>query len=929
MLILAGIMATAKYDLDNSGSFMPQIQALIAPPSNEGESKKKKEYEPHYCRSGRAVNHDCCDSCKEGGDLICCDRCPASFHIHCHNPPLDKEDLPRGEWLCYCCKAFLKETGDKSLSTCSIQNRHNLGKGSQKDGSIQKTGQNAQANGTCQSSQVSENGHQTTKEPSGRSKSIEKSTCPNMEPMDDKLAPEETVDEKSMHPLHLLVQAASALNSEQFELPNELMCTTELPGSSKRPRLQGGHTTSKKLAHEQDNGIVPFSGKLCFQCRKICRRAPLIQCDFCSLLFHLDCLDPPLTTAPSGRWICPNHAEHILDKKLLTPVNLIEREKLWDRCDGQMSQNTVKMNFLKKVHRRNQPFRYKVPDAVKMQYKSPPSLLPNVTESLPLPSVYKTFINTAKHMNEEEENEWLTSVVTLQSSIANHLSKRQASFISETSPHSEVKSLSSVTCNASSLLNTMSLLHPVTNCTTSTLSDKNSSDNKSFTNGSFSNCQSSPGTSFLSPLSHSTVRSTNHLLDNSIIVNGEHDQSYYTKLKASLEETICSVKTEFQNENINSVANCGYNINSQETLVLGKSTSSNTLPMSYKTCAATTYIPVVTQEFLVTAGLSHSSQDASNTSQKHSIAVETSEYQVTTSVPVGLSHLSQGGNNVGGLFQPSVVSTLDGSSHTPGKMIPLGSPNLSLSSLNSILHACVDDNKEVDFLDGKLIRMLAWQRLQQLVPQALISKKLNSTIESTDVRARAVICPVYKGPTVPMPYRTLTLGKGSDMNVCFANYGHCNYVSAKHACIYYDEVTKHYELLNYSEHGTTVDSVLYSCDFSEKYVPAAQPNVVVSSLRKILDKSREKPEVKSSKCLTMNPNVGKLWKPCNCKTSSSGVTGENKAGWEGAVVIHHGSYIQCGCLQFVFSIIDYRVDRDNGGKQKSKAVISVLNTSST
>lgn len=60
------------------------------------------------------------------------------------------------------------------------------------------------------------------------------------------------------------------------------------------------------------------------------------------------------------------------------------------------------------------------------------------------------------------------------------------------------------------------------------------------------------------------------------------------------------------------------------------------------------------------------------------------------------------------------------------------------------------------------------------------------------------------------------------MDVCLTNYGHCNYVSGKHACIFYDENTKHYELLNYSEHGTTVDNVLYSCDFSEKTPPTPQ-----------------------------------------------------------------------------------------------------------
>lgn len=43
-----------------------------------------------------------------------------------------------------------------------------------------------------------------------------------------------------------------------------------------------------------------------------CRVAPLIQCDYCALLFHMDCLDPPLTAMPTGRWMCPNHVEHMV-----------------------------------------------------------------------------------------------------------------------------------------------------------------------------------------------------------------------------------------------------------------------------------------------------------------------------------------------------------------------------------------------------------------------------------------------------------------------------------------------------------------------------------------------------------------------------------------------------------------------------------------
>lgn len=49
--------------------------------------------------------------------------------------------------------------------------------------------------------------------------------------------------------------------------------------------------------------------------------------------------------------------------------------------------------------------------------------------------------------------------------------------------------------------------------------------------------------------------------------------------------------------------------------------------------------------------------------------------------------------------------------------------------------------------------------------------------------------------------------------------------------------TKHYELLNYSEHGTTVDNVLYSCDFSEKASPSP-PGGLVAKVQGIIRECR-------------------------------------------------------------------------------------------
>ncbi|KAL7887101.1 hypothetical protein AOLI_G00048220 [Acnodon oligacanthus] len=43
-----------------------------------------------------------CRVCKDGGELLCCDTCPSSYHLHCLNPPLP--DIPNGEWICPRCR---------------------------------------------------------------------------------------------------------------------------------------------------------------------------------------------------------------------------------------------------------------------------------------------------------------------------------------------------------------------------------------------------------------------------------------------------------------------------------------------------------------------------------------------------------------------------------------------------------------------------------------------------------------------------------------------------------------------------------------------------------------------------------------------------------------------------------------------------------
>lgn len=64
-----------------------------------------------------------CRNCQKPGDLICCEMCPATYHLECASPPL--KEVPEGEWFCPICK-FNQVSGDAArkllgFSTCPRQ----------------------------------------------------------------------------------------------------------------------------------------------------------------------------------------------------------------------------------------------------------------------------------------------------------------------------------------------------------------------------------------------------------------------------------------------------------------------------------------------------------------------------------------------------------------------------------------------------------------------------------------------------------------------------------------------------------------------------------------------------------------------------------------------------------------------------------------
>lgn len=60
------------------------------------------------------MQEDVCRSCGKQGELLCCDECPATYHVECLEPPLAV--VPEGNWICYACKMSNRVSSHESTA---------------------------------------------------------------------------------------------------------------------------------------------------------------------------------------------------------------------------------------------------------------------------------------------------------------------------------------------------------------------------------------------------------------------------------------------------------------------------------------------------------------------------------------------------------------------------------------------------------------------------------------------------------------------------------------------------------------------------------------------------------------------------------------------------------------------------------------------
>ncbi|XP_065095077.1 uncharacterized protein LOC135716699 [Ochlerotatus camptorhynchus] len=221
----------------------------------------------------------------------------------------------------------------------------------------------------------------------------------------------------------------------------------------------------------------------------------------------------------------------------------------------------------------------------------------------------------------------------------------------------------------------------------------------------------------------------------------------------------------------------------------------------------------------------------------------------------------------------------------------------------------------------------------------LMAQNLEKHVNNIDIRVRAVVTPVDVNlpgcswfetldlsRSVFMRYRSLSIGSGPGNDLQLSKFGSCRFVSDKHATIFYDEVTKMFELLNYSEFGTVVNGQLFTCDFTDHSLDVKpEPDSGHHSSKKSKkdehddinkDKRMDKQKIRqdiinlidmSRQCKRRNYDFLSSTSMADISQTGCDCTNPNPkiSGWEGTAILYQGAVLKFGCLSVVFTITNY------------------------
>ncbi|KAH8394323.1 hypothetical protein KR215_002092 [Drosophila sulfurigaster] len=895
-------MSKADQDPIGSLSIMEQIKILIKPPPNEDEKLVQRSgntKHPYYRRPGRGHNHDLCDACEEGGNLLCCDRCPSSFHLQCHDPPLSEEDIPSGQWLCHSCRMAKVSQPACSSKASSVERVPSAGSGSRA---------NTPSSGELESiplkirnlrKRSNSERNSTEKLLSKMPLAIQRALDPNRKPT----------------PLDDVIRAASMLNPQQFSLPPELELHTQFPGNGKVQPMQqpqgggaasgggggtgngghgnGGHRSkpgnqrrNSKPFELDSQGLVPLPAKTCFYCTRSCKRAPLISCDYCPLYYHQDCLDPPLTALPAGLWMCPNHVENFIDANMTNSISATERVRLWNRFHQPLDHENVKMEFFRRVNTQHPPFRVKldmrsrahieVPSIVRYHYEHPPALLPSMRQTLRYDRVKrrKQLPTAVEDISKESVTESLLKDLEALRCARAKFREIQREYGSNVDLDGDVN-LSDSDADADADADGQSNGNVAAPVTVNAADNKTEADEHAASEQNDCPMQT---TVALEP----TQKPKNNCSNLDLSYEEDEDDCKASSSAGIIDADLCHLDVDI----IKQLAH-----QRLQQLVV----EHPEIVTQYKNRTAARRLRQLATETMTTTTANGNPQC---TALQGDLA------------PEDMRRFSL-------LFTSETSSILAQKNSNGADEDPMMALHPALATAAAIAAA-----------DAAAENYVPRQR-SDTEKAYEVATRLQLKLLQCKVRARAVLTPLgdmledsrWFSPlgleqSLFMRYRSLYIGYGGHYTpsttlahtetVDLSAIGYCARISPQHAIIFYDEFSKSFELINYSEFGTEVNGQLYTCDLTE-YAPThggkrmrADDAELKRRVDDLLDKRRNIQRQYEPKRETHN-KLAPIVKPaCRCQIAPNApiVPGA----WEGSAVLAHGSLLRFGCLAFVFSV---------------------------
>lgn len=999
------------YDIDYTGGLMEKIQALVAPPQSEESIRKERRLRAAEREMWRKrCNHETCDACGEGGDLLCCDRCPAAFHLQCCNPPLEEDMVPKGEWACHRCvvtgNVKNKEQGHHrhtltpaamALLKEDLEGRENPVKASPENKKVSDASppvklmtdkprsppvtqpakrrtskvevNDAENDEDISDSKLSfkENSNNSTNSKDWRKNVIKLMTRGQQAAIQEaKEAAEHKIKPESS--FAMLIKAACLHNTSLFKLPSELTVSAPLPGTSKKRKSDKGPGRPRKSqSHELDsNGLVPLPAKVCYACGRSSKQKLLISCDFCPLYFHLDCLDPPLTNPPGMRWMCPNHAERALFDK--HGSSLSQRIKIMDKYSSKINQHKIKLDFLRKMHR-SLPLKdkivqshfksLKVPQSIKDHYKRPSTPPPppssEYLESLgfrvkkpivgfkkDVPSLPRTRnFNTSDQLSSEQDL-WLRFVISLQSEAglllerckdaSNSISVRtdskneefcddviSSNALMEVSGSESTSSLSNFEFDDSdNPKQNIAIQHPrslqslAKEAVDSARDDKGivrpQSTTPNLCNGrnsikTLKRRNSDPGRSsppkmqkILQNGFHESPEKVGHEKCNGETVVG------LNSLEKELSFDTAPLQKEFVNghadNNEDTVIKRSLHLSADvnENIIMRKKTSSDLDEVSESLKEMTggdDPLKLLDANLIRLLALQRLKQLQGDIRQVHTFTpklddVLGGDIQSTAPEPV----MAEQGET------KAVFSNCSQSVSSVHRKLD-GSPDL----LNKVKFEPIGADEEKESFPAAFhdTTDVPSPYASKTEPQASMAALSSVDPDATEI---------YR-----MNFRSCSIGTSEQCDIILKNKNKCKHVSSLHARIFYDEVSEHYELLNYSCHGTRVNGFVYgidsstsSCQLNNKYhkpykahkIHSPQSLKLSRAIKSVLKENAGSDNniVKAEEI--ENSSVSSSELQCKCSKDST-----SKCGWEGGAILYHGTVVSFGCNEFVFSLPEF------------------------